>query len=191
MKPVLRHLLALLLVLIASPVAAHPLHGAGAGLMSGFGHPFAGLDHLLAMLAVGAWAAHIGGQAIWKVPLVFIGALLLGGALGIAGFSLPHVEPMVAASVLALGLLLASGRILGPFPAALLTIFFGLFHGLAHGAEWAVAGSVVAYGLGFLLATGALHAAGAAAALWARHWIRLAGAPIVLCGCWLIARLAV
>lgn len=185
-----RYVSVLLLALVAPSAAAHPLHGAAAGFLAGFGHPFLGLDHLLAMLAVGAWAAHLGGPALWRVPLVFAVTLLIGGAAGAGGFSLPYIEPMIAASVLVLGLLVASGRRFGPLPATFLMVTFGLFHGLAHGVEWSPALSMITYVVGFVSATAALHLAGFGAALWLKPWTRLAGAPIALCGGWWLVQLA-
>lgn len=182
-----RFLLALSFAAFASPAAAHPFHGAGTGFAAGIAHPFLGLDHLLAMMAVGVWAAQIGGRALWVVPLSFVGTMLAGGVLGLAGLTLPYVEPMVAASVLALGLLVSSGWKTGAAPGALLVAFFAVFHGLAHAAELPLEASAVTYALGFALATAALHAAGIGAGAGLRKWSRIAGAPIALIGCWMLA----
>src|SRR5512141_1477957 len=89
-----------LLLLATSPVYAHPLHGAAGGFAGGLLHPLLGIDHLLAMVAVGVWAAQLGGSALWKVPLTFVCTLLIGAGAGLAGIGLPMIEPMVAASVM-------------------------------------------------------------------------------------------
>src|SRR5690242_17144779 len=95
-----------LLLVVSSSAAAHPFHPISPGFVAGFVHPFAGLDHLLAMVAVGLWSAQFGGRWLWTIPLTFIAAMLAGGVLGFAGLTLPLQEPMIAASVLMLGLLI-------------------------------------------------------------------------------------
>lgn len=157
-----RHLarpaLALVLALAAAPALAHPDHGT-ASLASGLAHPLGGLDHLLAMLAVGLFAARQRGGARWMLPAGFVLAMLGGAALSAAGIALPAVETGIAASVLVFGLLIASLARL-PLAAALpLVAAFALFHGHAHHAEMG-AGSAFAYTAGFALATAALHLAG-------------------------------
>ncbi|NNF96984.1 MAG: HupE/UreJ family protein, partial [Halobacteria archaeon] len=99
--------MAIMLLLAVQPLSAHTTGGAMGGLGSGLGHPFVGIDHLLAMLAVGVWAYQLGGTALWKVPLVFVLTLLVGANLGLAGISLPFIEPMIAASLVVLGLIIA------------------------------------------------------------------------------------
>ncbi|MDE2157552.1 MAG: HupE/UreJ family protein, partial [Burkholderiales bacterium] len=101
------------------------------GLAAGFAHPLTGLDHMLAMFAVGVWAAQLGGRALWAVPATFVGAMALGGLLGFAGLHPPLMEPMIAASVLALGLLVAFA-VQRKAPGVALIALFALFHGIAH-----------------------------------------------------------
>ena len=162
MQALRRHLarpaLALVFALAAAPALAHPDHGA-ASLASGLAHPLGGLDHLLAMLAVGLFAARQPGDARWMLPTGFVLAMLAGAALSAAGIALPTVEAAIAASVLVLGVLIARLARL-PLTAALpLVATFALFHGHAHHAEMG-AGPALAYTLGFALATAALHLAG-------------------------------
>jgi len=169
---------------------AHPGHGEN-GLMAGLGHPIGGVDHLLAMLAVGLWAAQQQGQARWALPLTFVATLLLGGLLGFAGVQLPALESGIAASVLALGLAVALA-VRPPLPLAMLaTALFALFHGVAHGLELPDMTSPWAYAAGFVLATTALHAAGYAVVRGlpqaAAPLVRVAGAASALAGAWLLA----
>ncbi len=137
----------------AAPASAHT--GAGAtGFGAGLAHPFAGPDHLLAMLAVGLMAGFRGGPALWAWPASFVGVMLFGGLLGLHGVPIPAVETMILLSLAALGARLPLG--LGAFVIGL----FALFHGHAHGAEIAPATNGLAYAAGFAAATALLHAAG-------------------------------
>ena len=108
------------LSLFATPVLAHTAAGHTHGLGAGLGHPIGGLDHLLAMVAVGLWAAQMGGRALWFVPGAFVSLMLLGGALAFTGVALPHVELGIAASLLVLGLLIAAALKMPPLASALL-----------------------------------------------------------------------
>lgn len=156
----IRSLMTVMLIVAMQPLGAHTTGGALGGLGSGLGHPFIGGDHLLAMLAVGIWAYQLGGSAMWKIPLVFVLTLLVGANVGLAGISLPYVEPMIAASVMVFGLLLVIKSRLMPGLAGLLVALFALFHGYAHGIEMPMAASPLAYITGFGLATIGLHALG-------------------------------
>lgn len=171
-----------LLLLAPSAAMAHPGHFAGLPLVAGLSHPLAGADHLLAMLAVGLCAAMAGGRALWALPLAFVGGLVAGGALGMAGVALPGVEPMIAASVMALGL--AAALALRPGLALALPVVaaFGLFHGQAHGAEAPEAGLAL-YALGFAATSAALHGAGLVLGLRLRPaLVRGLGAATALAG---------
>ena len=152
-------------LLATTAASAHPAAGAAGGFAHGFGHPLGGLDHLLAMLAVGVLAAHLGGRALWLVPASFMAMMVAGGALAMAAVGLPLVEIAIAASLVALGGALALGRSVPLAAAASLAGFFALFHGHAHGAEMPAAASGLAYGAGFVMATVALHGAGLALGL--------------------------
>jgi urease accessory protein len=181
---------AALLALIAfTPVLAqaHPGHGLHNSFSGGFNHPMHGLDHILAMVAVGIWAAQLGGRALWAVPATFISVMMIGGALGMTGIQLPMVEAGIMASVLVLGLMIAMAARLPLVASMALVGVFALFHGHAHGTEIPAAASGLQYALGFVVATAILHAAGIALGLIAQKnlrapVIRLAGAAIAICG---------
>ncbi|HVK98905.1 MAG TPA: HupE/UreJ family protein [Dongiaceae bacterium] len=149
------------LLLIGAPAAfAHPGHGDIQGFISGFAHPWNGLDHVLAMLAVGIWAAQMGGRKSWALPLTFPLLMLAGGAMGMSGLGLPGVEIGIALSALLLGaLVLLAARPTMGFAAPLVGIF-ALFHGHAHGAELPVGVDALMYCGGFVLATAMLHGLG-------------------------------
>lgn len=153
---------AAMLAVSATPALAHTGIGqvSGAGFAVGFVHPLLGLDHLLAMLGVGVWAAQSGGRAAWLVPASFLAAMIAGACLAVSEVSLPLVEFGVGGSVLVIGGLIAFGARL---PLALvigLAGLFALFHGHAHGSELPSFAQPMAYGAGFLLATALLHAVG-------------------------------
>jgi urease accessory protein len=130
------------------------------GAAAGFAHPFLGADHMLAMVAVGLWAASLGGRARWLVPASFVALMALGAALGGFAVVLPAVEPMIALSVITLGVLIALSVQVPVAAAAALVASFGLFHGAAHGAEMPAMVSPLAYGAGFVAATALLHGVG-------------------------------
>lgn len=151
---------ALLLALTASPGLAHEQTGVGGGLASGLLHPLTGLDHLVAMVAVGIWGAQLGGVAVWVLPIVFPMVMAFGAVLGILKIGLPVPELVIALSGLILGLAVAM-RIRVPFvAAAAIVAVFAIFHGHAHGVELPSAANPLAYGCGFVVATGLLHACG-------------------------------
>jgi urease accessory protein len=154
-----------LVILVASviPAAAHPGHG-GNSLLSGLTHPITGIDHIMAMLAVGAWSGLVGGARTWLWPAAFVVAMTAGGLLGHAGVALPLVEQGIAASLVVIGLLLALA-VRAPMALGLAIVAaFAIFHGHAHGSEAGEA-SFVPYIAGFVLSTSALHAAGIGIAL--------------------------
>lgn len=156
-----RFVLAALTLFITAAVAeAHTGVGSTMGFTHGFGHPLGGLDHILAMVAVGLFAANLGGRALWLVPLSFVAMMAGGGALGVAGIEMPFVEIGIAASVIVLGLAVAMQWNLPVSGAMAMVGFFALFHGHAHGAEMPTDASGLAYGVGFVLATAILHLIG-------------------------------
>jgi urease accessory protein len=155
--------LALPALLAAAPAEAHLLGAHGAGFTAGFAHPLFGLDHLIAMFAVGLWAAQLGGRAQWLVPAGFVAAMTIGGALGILGVGgseIPYLETGIAASVLLLGVLVASRTVLPVAAGMAVVAVFALLHGHAHGTEIPGAASPVGYAAGFVLATSLVHVAG-------------------------------
>lgn len=172
------------LALVFAPMLAHahPGHDVS-GFAAGVAHPLHGLDHILAMVAVGLWAAQLGGRARWLVPASFVSVMALGGALGMAGVPLPFAEQGIFASVLILGVLIAAAVRL-PVPASMAVVgLFALCHGHAHGLEMPGTAAGLAYGAGFVLATALLHTAGIGTGLLIQHyaravWLRAAGMAI-------------
>ncbi|MEX0809340.1 MAG: HupE/UreJ family protein [Dongiaceae bacterium] len=139
---------------------AHTGAGATTGFAYGFGHPIGGLDHVLAMVAVGLFAWLLKGKALWLVPAAFVFMMAVGGIVGVSGIPVPMVELGIALSVVAIGGLIALGKSI-PVAAAMAVVgVFAIFHGHAHGAEMPETASGLAYGLGFMLATALLHSAG-------------------------------
>ncbi|WP_394888526.1 HupE/UreJ family protein [Mesorhizobium sp. AaZ16] len=143
----------------ATPALAHLDPADHGSLMAGLSHPLFGPDHVLAMVAVGLWAALLGGRALWLVPLGFVGAMALGFGAALLGAPLSFVEPVVLASVVVVGLLAATALNVPAAMAMVLVGFFAFFHGHAHGGELGSAGAM-AFGVGFALATALLHATG-------------------------------
>ena len=167
----------------ANPGPPGHTHGFAAGLA----HPLIGLDHMLAMVAVGLWAAQLGGRARWAVPGAFVAVMMLGSALGAAGLSVPLVEPAILCSVVILGLLISMAARLPLAASVALVGCFAAVHGLAHGAELPANASGFNYAAGFALATTSLHAVGFALAgglqrMTATGWLRAAGAGVAVCG---------
>ena len=168
---------------------AHPGHHE-VGFLSGFHHPITGLDHILAMISVGLWAAQIGGRTLWLIPTAFVSMMILGGSLGMAGIEIPMIEHGILASVFILGLLIATATHLPLFGSALLVSLFALCHGFAHGAEMPVNTSGFMYVGGFALATVLLHGFGMSIAwgfrrIFSESTLRFSGAAIVLGGLYL------
>ena len=186
-----------LLSLLPLAASAHTGVDAGLhhGLATGFMHPLTGVDHLAAMVAVGLWSALTARRAwpdlLWA-PLAFAGMLLVGALMGLAGVQLPAVEPMIAASLLVLGLLVVTRTRMPALAAAIVVGGFAVFHGLAHGHELAGASGAAMTLAGMVGATVLLHAAGIAIGWALRHanvWVpRVAGAAVVLLGAVLLAQ---
>jgi urease accessory protein len=180
-------------VLLASSAWAHVQQGQAAGFINGLRHPVSGLDHVLAMVAVGLWGAQLGAPAIWLLPVTFPLVMSFGGFLGLVGVPLPGVEIGVAASAILLGSTVA-GEARPPLGlAALLVGFFAIFHGHAHGTELPEGQSGLLYSVGFVIATGLLHATGIAAGLihtwpWGRTALRIAGAAVAAAGVYFLWR---
>jgi urease accessory protein len=190
---VLSTVLAVALMGVAGSAEAHLLGETG-GLSGGFAHPLSGLDHVLAMLAVGMWAAQLGGRAVWLVPLSFVAMMTAGGAVALAGLPLPLVELGIAGSVVVFGALIAFAARLPVGLGMAVVGAFALFHGHAHGTEIPAAASAVAYAAGFVAATGLLHAAGALTAFAAARrldarWVRAGGGAVTAAGLLLLAGL--
>jgi urease accessory protein len=175
-----------LIAFVPALAQAHPGHD-HSGFGSGIVHPFQGLDHLLAMVAIGLWAAQLGGRARWMVPLSFVGTLTLGAVAGLAGLHLPGAEIGVAASVVMLGLLLLAAIRLPVAASAVIAGLFALCHGYVHAAEIPAGATSLGFIGGMIISTALLHALGLGAALAAQSTarpvsLRLAGAAVVVLG---------
>jgi urease accessory protein len=175
-------------VLVVTPALAHVGgHGGSGGLASGFLHPLTGWGHVAAMVAVGLLGAVLGAPAVFLLPIIFPLVMALGAAAGVAGVPLPAVEIAIAASAVVLGLMVAAGRQVPLWAAGVAVAFFAVFHGHAHGTELPVAVDALAYGIGFVIGTGLLHALGITIGL-AWSWdagkvaVRAAGGVIAVAG---------
>lgn len=173
-------------ILVPTSALAHTGAGSPSGLAYGFLHPLGGLDHVLAMVAVGILAFTAGGRALWLVPAAFVGMMVLGGAAAMGGIPVPFVELGIGLSIVAIGAAATVGCSV-PLGAAMgLVGVFAVFHGHAHGTEMPATASGIDYGLGFVLATASLHAAGLAAAWTAGRFgtiaVRAGGGAVALAG---------
>jgi urease accessory protein len=183
----------LALVVAASPALAHSGRVSG-GLVGGFAHPLFGLDHVVAMVAVGLWGAFLGPPAMFTLPVVFPLVMAGGGVLGILGVPLPGVEVGIAVSAVILGMMVALAARPPLWIAAAIVGAFAVFHGHAHGAELPPGADALAFSAGFVIATGLLHLCGIAFGLLAR-WpqgciaVRAAGGLIAIAGLTFLGRL--
>jgi len=178
---------------LTQPAFAHDQAGVAGGLVSGLLHPTTGIDHLIAMVAVGIWGAQLGAPAIWVLPITFPLVMAVGGVLGVLKMPLPMPEVVIAISALVLGVAVAT-RLRLPFAAAAIVVaVFAIFHGHAHGAELPGSANPLAYGVGFVTATGLLHLCGIAIGTLTR-WpagervIQGLGAGIAGLGCYFLAQ---
>ena len=171
-------------------VLAHELMEGG--FISGLSHPILGFDHLLAMVSVGILSAQMGGRAIWSVPSVFVGVMLVGGVLGIQGFPIFSVELGIAFSVFALGIALVAEKKAPPMLAMLLVALFAIFHGHAHGTEMPHLAHPMLYALGFFVGTASLHIVGVLIGVFSKktnygeQLLRYVGAAITGIGFYLL-----
>ncbi|MBO9587467.1 HupE/UreJ family protein [Devosia sp.] len=171
------------------PAFAHLDPAEHGSFAAGFSHPLFGLDHILAMVAVGLWAAMQGGRAVWIVPAAFVGTMAVGFAAAIAGVPLPFVEPVILASVIFIGVAIALALPIPTGAVAAMVGFFAFFHGHAHGGELGEAGAWQ-FAMGFIIATAVLHAVGiglglALARFGGKALSRIAGVATALGGLWL------
>ena len=167
----------------AGPAMAHPQQGQAQGFLTGVGHPVSGLDHVLAMICVGVWGAQLGQPAIWLLPVTFPMVMAFGGFLGLVGIPLPGVEVAVSLSAVLLGVMVARAAKPPLAVAAVLVGFFAIFHGHAHGTELPAGQNGLAYSIGFVTATGCLHAIGIALGLvhrWPAGKLALRGAGALI-----------
>jgi urease accessory protein len=174
-------------LLYTQAVQAHVHKGEAVSFLSGLKHPISGLDHIVAMIAVGLWGAQLGAPAIWVLPVAFPMVMAMGGMLGLLGVPLPGMEIGIAASAILLGAAVMT-ELRPPLAlAAVLVGFFAIFHGYAHGSELPAGESGLLYSIGFVMATGCLHAAGISIGLvhrwnWGQRALRVVGAAIALAG---------
>lgn len=177
-----------------APAFAHLDPGQHGSFLAGVSHPLLGADHILAMLAVGLWAALLGGRALWLVPATFVGTMAIGFVSAVSGAPLPFVEPVILASVVVIGLLAAMALRVPTLLGMALVGFFALFHGHAHGGELGAAGAF-SFAVGFVLSTALLHAVGIGMGLGlgrlfggsgGQFVARLAGGATALAGLWLV-----
>lgn len=184
--------LAAALALLPGVAAAHTQVGVAGGLISGFLHPILGLDHLIAMVAVGLWGAQLGRPLVWALPVAFPMMMAMGGVLGILGVPLPFAEIFIALSAVVLGAMVVFA-VRAPVPVAVgIVAVFALFHGHAHGVELPSAANPLAYGIGFVVATGMLHLIGITIGLVNQLGpkgalaLRGAGVPVAALGLWFL-----
>lgn len=161
------------------------------GFVAGFEHPLLGLDHVVAMVAVGLWGAQLGPPAIWILPVTFPLVMAFGGLLGGLGVNLPGVEIGIAASAIVLGLMVTLAVRPPLWVAGVLVGAFAIFHGYAHGAELPESANALAYAMGFVIATGSLHLVGITLGLidrwpWGTRSLQAGGAAIAACGAYFL-----
>ena len=186
-SPAFRLAFLCLLLLLPMTASAHTETGTIGGFVSGFLHPLTGLDHIVAMVAVGLWGAYLGAPAMWLLPVVFPVVMALGGGLGVLGVPLPAVEKCIALSGVMLGLAVAFAARPPLWLSAGIVGFFAIFHGHAHGTELPESANATTYAVGFVIATGLLHLSGIALGLlvrwpWGRVVVRTGGAVIAIIG---------
>jgi len=180
---------ATLLALVGSsaPVHAHVQTGEASGFLTGVGHPVSGLDHVVAMIAVGLWGAQLDAPALWLLPVTFPMMMALGGLVGLLGVALPGLEVGIAASAVVLGLVVMFALRPPLAVAVALVAVFAIFHGHAHGTELPPGQSALLYSMGFVVATGCLHGVGIAIGVihrwrWGQTLLRAVGAVVALAG---------
>jgi urease accessory protein len=171
----------------------HVQHSDAVGFVTGFRHPISGLDHVVAMVAVGLWGAQLGAPAVWLLPVAFPMVMALGGMLALIGLPLRGTEVGIALSAILLGAAVLSEARPPLVVAAAVASFFAIFHGYAHGAELPSGGNGLLYSFGFVVATGGLHAVGIAIGLvhrwtWGRNALRLAGGAVCTAGAFFLWR---
>ena len=193
-SPSLISLLLPMAVLICPAIAwAHVGSGEAGGFLTGLQHPVSGLDHVLAMIAVGLWGAQLGSPALWMLPVAFPMMMAFGGMFGLMGLPLPGVEVGIALSAVVLGFMVLSEVRAQLVIALVVVAFFAIFHGHAHGTELPEGQCGLLYSMGFVIATGCLHGVGITIGLvhrWdtGRIAMRVAGAVVLVAGLYFLWR---
>lgn len=177
-------IMSMLIVLYPTTVLAHVGSGASGGFLAGLAHPVSGLDHVMAMIAVGLWGAQLGNPALWLLPVVFPMMMAGGGMLGLLGIPLPGVEIGIALSAIVLGTMVFTEAKPALAVSLAIVAFFAIFHGHAHGTELPAGQSALLYSIGFVAATGCLHGAGISIGMihrWNTGRLALRGAGTIVC----------
>lgn len=176
----------IIFILVPGSAWAHIESGQAGGFLSGLSHPVSGLDHVLAMVAVGLWGAQLGAPAMWLLPVAFPMMMAFGGMLGLMGIPVPGIEIGIALSGVVLGALILGETKMPLFGALLMVAIFAVFHGHAHGTELEAGQNAMLYSLGFVICTGTLHGLGIVMGLahrWSFGRIALRGAgSLVMAG---------
>jgi len=172
----------------SSPAFAHTGGGETLGSLAGLAHPFSGFDHLVAMVAVGLWAAQLGGRATWMVPLSFVSVMAVSATLAMFITPIAFIDGGITLSILVLGLLIAAAVRLPILVSSIIVGMFALFHGFAHGSEMPVSSDALIYTAGFITSTVLLHLVGVGIAIASRNgghtqWLRYSGVLVIACGC--------
>ena len=178
---------------LCAPLAlAHVGQGdVSGGFLAGLEHPVLGLDHVVAMVAVGIWGAQLRQPAIWVLPVTFPMVMSFGGILGGLGVPIPGIEIGIALSAIVLGGMIAFAARPPLWVAGVIVAVFAIFHGYAHGAELPESANAISYAMGFVIATGSLHALGILIGVLNR-WpvgskvLRAGGVAIALCGAYFL-----
>ena len=183
-----------LMITLAPAARAHVESGGAGSLISGLLHPVTGLDHVVAMVAVGLWGSVLAAPAIWLLPVAFPMVMAFGGLIGLLGLPLPGVEVGIAISGMVLGLLVALERRVPLAVALALVGVFALFHGYAHGRELPDGANALLFSLAFVAATGLLHLVGILLGelrRWpvGRRLVQLVGAAITISGVWFLLQI--
>lgn len=158
------------------------------GSLIGLAHPFSGFDHWVAMVAIGLWAAQLGGRATWMVPISFVSVMAVSGILSMFIAPIPFIEGSITLSILVLGLLIAAAVRLPMLLSTIIVGVFALFHGFAHGSEMPANSDALIYTAGFITSTVLLNLVGIGIAIASKHgghtqWLRYSGALVIACGC--------
>jgi urease accessory protein len=170
---------------------AHVGSGEAGGFVTGLMHPISGMDHVLAMIAVGLWGAQLGPPAMWVLPVAFPMVMAFGGMLGLMGIPVPGIEIGIAVSAIVLGIMVLFETKPPLWVAAVIVAFFAIFHGHAHGTELPAGQSGMLYSVGFVMATGCLHGVGITIGL-VHRWpvgqkiLRAAGGAVAAAGCYFL-----